>query len=97
MKWNEISLTKLARFPDIFSSSSYLCGQLNITKKIVLILKELEKRIEFPDFFHTFIKFPDFSLISMTEIKFPDNFLISLIAGHQGLRPQLASKILLWW
>ena len=53
-------------------------------KKIVLILKELEKRIKFPDFFQTFIKFLNFPLISNTEI-FPDNpkiSLISLIAGH---------------
>ena len=48
-------------------------------------MKELEKRINFPDFFQNFIKLPDFPLISMTTIKFPDNSLISLIAGHRTL------------
>ena len=57
----------------------------------VLILKELGKRIKFPDLFQTFIKFPDFSLISMTEINFPDNSLISLIVGHHDYILYLAN------
>ena len=75
-------LDYIDKFPGIFTAIQYLCIHTNTTKESFNF--ERVQITRFPDFFQNFVKFPDFSLISMTEIKFPDSTPRSTITGYSA-------------